>query len=369
MPTDIKRGCIPIYDYFEKPASIFSSLDDGNGVDIRKNPLLKVGCYILAHYTHRWERADDLASELLKRYLAQGCDFVFAVFPAIDEIAHLHHSRSERVLKQYTKLDSLVGEILDGLSDEEMDETLVFIVSDHGLSQTHTHISLVALARSMGYNPVFYPRILRRKWDVAIMESGNAMASLYFRNPIDKRPAFYDEFMAIDKNRKFLHQITSCKGIDFVAYRVKDSVLGVKGSSGEIRLDFKDNGGTKLEVEGNNPLGFGVDGGETDIDVLTKLSMETIYPDSPAQLKQLFSSDRTGDLVVFARDGFDLRKRFEWPEHKSSHGALLKSHMEVPICTNARLSSEWCRTVDVFATTLSLMGHEPPSGIDGRILD
>jgi hypothetical protein len=360
MPSDIKSGYIPIYDYFERPASIFSSLDDGNGVNIRNNRLLKVGSYIFAHYTNRWGRTDDLASELLKRYLSKGCDFIFAVFPAIDEITHLHHPRSERVLKQYAKLDGLVGEIFDCSSEEEMDKTLVFIVSDHGLSRTHTHIPLVDLSRSMGYRPVFYPRILRRRWDVAIMESGNAMASVYFREPVEERPAFYDEFMAVEKNRMFLDQILSCEGIDFVAYRVEDSTLGVKGHSGEIRLAFKDNGGTKLDVEGLNPLGFGVDGGEMDLDVLAKLSMETIYPDSPAQLRQLFSSDRTGDLVVFARKGFDLRKRYEWPEHKSSHGSLLKPHMEVPICTNASLSSEWCRTVDVFATILHLMGHKLP---------
>ena len=369
MPSDIKSGYFPIYDYFERPASIFSSLDNGNGVKIRNNRLLKVGSYILAHYTHRWEMTDDLASELLKRYLAQGCDFIFAVFPAIDEITHLHHPRSERVLKQYAKLDGLMGEIFDGLSDEGMEETLVFIVSDHGLSRTHTHIPLVDLSRSMGYRPVFYPGILKRKWDVAIMESGNAMASLYFRDPVEDRPAFYDEFMAVEKNRKFLDLILSCEGIDFVAYRVEGSTIGVKGPSGEIRLTFEDDSETKLDLEGLNPLGFGVDGGEMDRDVLAKLSMETIYPDSPAQLRQLFVSDRTGDLVVFAREGFDLRKRFEWPEHKSSHGSLLKPHMEVPICTNARLSSKWCRTVDVFATILHLMERELPPGIDGQVLD
>jgi len=369
MPTDIKSGYLPIYDYFEMPASIFSSLDDGNGADIRNNRLLKVGSYIFAHYTHRWEEVDDLVSRLLKRYIAQGCDFIFAVFPAIDEITHLHHPRSERVLKQYEKLDRLLGEIFDGSSDEEMEETLVFIVSDHGLSRTHTHIPLVDLSRSTGFNPVFYPRILRRKWDVAIMESGNAMASVYFRNPVDQRPAFYGEFMAVEKNRKFLDQILSCEGVDFVAYRVKDSMLGVKGPSGEVRLAFKDDGGAKLHVEGLNPLGFGVDGGEMDLDFLANLSMGTIYPDSPAQLRQLFSSDRTGDMVVFAREGFDLRKSHEWPEHKSSHGSLHKTHMEVPICSNASLNSKWCRTVDVFATILRLMGRDIPPGIDGRILD
>ena len=369
MPSDIKSGHTPIYDYFDRPASIFSPLDDGCGVKIRRNRLLKVGSFVFAHYTHRWEMTDYLASKLLKRYIAKGCDFIFAVFPSIDEITHLHHPVSERVLKQYVKLDGLVGEIFEGVSEGEMEKMLVFIVSDHGLSRTCTHIPLVEMSRSIGCRPLFYPWILGRKWDVAIMESGNAMASVYFRDSVDSRPALFEEFMAVEKNRKFFDQILSSEGIDFVAYRVEDSRLGVKGPSGEIRLAFKDNAFAELEVDGFNPLGFEVNGGYVDLDILAELSRKTLYPDSPVQLRQLFSSDRTGDLVVFAREGFDLRKRHEWPEHKSSHGTLIRSHMEVPICTNAQLSSKWCRTVDVFPTLLHLMGRDLPPGIDGRILD
>src|SRR5690606_5890449 len=117
-------------------------------------------------------------------------------------------------------------------------------------------------------------------------------------------------------------------------------ILGVRGPSGEIRFNFFDNGSARIEIVGANPLGFAVDGGLIMADDLTRISLQTSYPDSPAQLEQLFRSDRTGDLVVFAREGFDLRKRYEWPEQRSSHGSLHKSHMEVPICTNAPLASK-----------------------------
>lgn len=368
MSSDIKSGYLPIYDYFQSPASIFSSLDGGNGVKIRTNRLLKVGSYIFAHCTNRWEGIDDLASECVQKYLGQDCDFVFAVFPAVDEITHLQHPRSEQVLKQYARLDRLIGEIFDGWSEEMMNETLAFIVSDHGLSGTHTHISLAEISRSTHIRPVFYPRIFARKWDVAIMESGNAMASVYFRDPVEGRPSFFSEFMNVEKNRRFLDKLLSCQGIDFLAYRVEDSILGVKGPSGEIRMHFLEDGRARIDIVGANPLGFAVDDGLIKADDLTRISMQTPYPDSPAQLEQLFRSNRTGDLVVFAREGFDLRKRYEWPEHKSSHGSLNKSHMEVPICTNAPLGSKWCRTVDVFPTILQLMGHDLPAGIDGRSL-
>ncbi len=370
LSSDIREGYIPIYDYFKRPASIFSSLDldGGNGVKIRTDRLGKVGSYIFAYCTHRWERVDRIASQAVKRSLGQGCDFIFAVFPGIDEICHLQHPRSERVLKEYITLDRLVGDILNDLPEEVKEETLTFIVSDHGLSVTHTHIPLVDISRSTHHRPVFYPRIFSRKWDIAIMESGNAMASIYFRDPVDRRPSFFGEFMRVEKNRRFVNQLLSREGIDFLAYRIDDTTLGVKGPYGEVRLHFYEDDLTKIEVEGINPLGFAVNGGRMAAHDLTVISLQTSYPDSPAQLQQLFRSHRTGDLVVFAREGFDLRKRYEWPEHKSSHGSLHKSHMEVPICTNAPLGSKWCRTVDVFPTILHLLGHDLPAGIDGRSL-
>ena len=368
LPSDIKEGYLPIYDYFKRPASIFSSLDSENEVKIRTNRLTKIGSFIFAYCTHRWERVDQIASQAVRNSLVQGCDFIFAVFPGIDEICHLQHPRSERILKEYATLDRLVGDIFQGLPEWVMDETLTFIVSDHGLSKTHTHIPLVDISRSTHHRPVFYPRIFARKWDIAIMESGNAMASVYFRDPVEGRPSYFGEFMDVEKNRRFVNQLLSWEGIDFLAYRIDESILGVKGPSGEIRLRFYEEGLSKIDILGANPLGFAVDGGRIKADDLTRISLETSYPDSPAQLEQLFRSDRTGDLVVFAREGYDLRKRYEWPEHRSSHGSLHKSHMEVPICTNAPLASKWCRTVDVFPTILQLMGHDLPAGIDGRSL-
>lgn len=110
---------------------------------------------------------------------------------------------------------------------------------------------------------------------------------------------------------RFVNQLLSWEGIDFLAYRIDESILGVRGPSGEIRFNFFDKGSARIEIVGANPLGFSVDGEEIKADDLTRISLQTSYPDSPAQLEQLFRSDRTGDLVVFAREGFDLRKRYE----------------------------------------------------------
>ena len=96
-----------------------------------------------------------------------------------------------------------------------------------------------------------------------------------------------------------------------------------------------------------------------------RLTFTSDYPDAPAQLLQIFRSSRTGDWVLSARKGYDLRRRFEHPEHRSSHGSLEKEHMLIPFLINTPLPEEAVRSVDVFPTLLTLLGKEVPLGIDG----
>ena len=91
----------------------------------------------------------------------------------------------------------------------------------------------------------------------------------------------------------------------------------------------------------------------------------TEYPDALLQIIQLLESQRTGDLVLSASPGYDLRAKHENPEHRSSHGALFRDHMIVPFAMNAKVNKEFVRTVDIFATMLSALGVQPSDNIDG----
>jgi len=368
MGSDIDESYVPLYDYFSRPTNIFGHLDRNHNVKMESNRLQKIWYYLHAHRTNEWEVVDYVAAQSARRCVERGVDFVFSLFPGIDELTHLYHPTHERVLGQYSRLDGLLGEILHGFSKEEVRKILFFIVSDHGLTSTHTHVPLVALSEQAGYTPIYYPRIVRRGYDIAILESGNALASIYFMEPVGDRPAFYGEIGRVDKNRRFISHLLHHEGIDFVAYRVDDSVLGVGNRYGELVMDFNEAGYVQLAKVGENPLKFGIDERRVSVNETINLTWDTDYPDSVVQIRQLFASNRTGDLVVFPKKGFDLRAKHEWPEHKSSHGSLLKAHMEVPICTNLKLKSTWCRTVDVFPTILDDLGYALPDNIDGQVI-
>lgn len=371
MGGDVDSDYVPLYEYFSRPVGIFSSLDKKYNVSIRnhrQHRLQKALYYIFAHYTDKWEITDYAAARSVRKHIERGSDFIFSVFPGIDEITHLSHPTHRKTLEQYSELDRLMGVMFRGLSAEELRKTLIFIVSDHGLSKTHTHISLVELSREEGYTPIFYPKIFRKNYDIAIMESGNSMSFVYFMEPANDRTVFYKEIMAIDRNRRFVNRLLSYDGIDFIAYRISESALGLRNKYGEIVFDFGQDGYVKLTGENDNLLEISADGERIPLNKSLDFTINTRYPDLIVQMRQLFSSERTGDLAIFAEEGFDLRDKHEWPEHKSSHGSPLRSHMEVPICTNVKLKSRICRTVDIFPTILHRLGREIPDNIDGQVI-
>ncbi len=368
MGKDVAEGYTPLYNYFSSPRNVFSSLNKRHSIKVGTNDLQKIIYFAYAHYTRKWDVVDYRALKSTNKSLVSGSDFVFSVFPGIDEISHLNDPEHAKVLNQYKVLDGYVGNIFENLTASEKKDTIFFIVSDHGLSKTHTHVPLVNICRDEGFSPLYYPKIFKKRYDLAILESGNAGAFIYFMNPVKERPAFYNEIISEARNRRLINRLINQNGIDFIAYRQDESSIGVRNKEGTITVEYSDNTEVALKCSGQNPLGF--DSRLKSIPAIRSLDLtrNTDYPDSIVQLIQLFHSKRTGDIAVFAKEGYDLREKHEWPEHSSSHGTLMRSHMEVPVCTNIRLGSSSCRTVDVFPTILDRLGYTVPDYTNGNIL-
>jgi hypothetical protein len=95
-------------------------------------------------------------------------------------------------------------------------------------------------------------------------------------------------------------------------------------------------------------------------------TVDTDHPDALVQIAQLFRTGRTGDLVISANAGYDLRERFEWPHHFSSHGGLIRDHMLIPVASSVPLAAGPVRSADVATTVLDYLGVPAPSGVDGE---
>lgn len=325
--------------------------------------------HILAHYTADHRFIHRGIAETLRRAVCEEFEFIFCSLPGPDHTGHYKHLESDECLESYREVDQVVGEICEVLARIGcLDDTLLFISADHGMTETHTHFDLEAHLRSENFKLYAHPNVFRH-WtsaDSALMVSGNSMANLYFRGKggWSERTPFED----VDGGRlgDVVDRLLEFESIEMLAGPGADGAVRVKTREGTARV-ARENGKVAYEVlRGSDPFGYGtLPPVMTDRQAL-ELTFDSQYPDAPMQLAQLFESARAGDLVVCASDGHDLRLRFEHPEHLGSHGALTREQMLVPFFTNHPVDEEQpYRTVDFFPTVFNLLGWNAPEALDG----
>ena len=69
---------------------------------------------------------------------------------------------------------------------------------------------------------------------------------------------------------------------------------------------------------------------------------------------------------MVANEGYDFRKRYEVPEHKSGHGSMFRAHMQTPAWASQPGLITPLRTVDLFPALLEWLDVPVPEGIDGE---
>jgi hypothetical protein len=365
MNHDMRRELPTLFDLFPKSFNIFSSINRGVTSKGNQTSHFRLWYWYYAHLTDRWHMVDEAALAKSLRVLKEDFEFLFVVFPGIDEYTHLSHHDHPMAQQAYRFVDEAVGKMADQLrSDGKWEETALFIVSDHGLSPTREHFGVATHLEGLGHKTFYYPKIFKRNFRVASMVSGNGMLHLYFKTNgtwagRTSMEQVQDAFPGV------VDSLLEQPAVDLLASQDPEGWVRVRTRQGEARL--REQGGKIFyqNIRGD-ALGYGALPGEMDERKALELTESTHYPDGLVQLAQLFRSPRTGDVVLSAAKGFDLRKRFEYPEHKSSHGALHDEHMLTPLFSSVPMKRSVVRTADLFPSILQLAGKSIPPGIDGR---
>ncbi len=370
MGQDLSLNTPFLFENFKKPVNIFNPIYRGGGFQSKKTRQSRIWYWYYAHLTDRWSWVDQIASQKLLNALEQDCDLAFVVFPAIDVYSHLSHPRHEKTLAAYKNVDQSLGKIIQQLDRKGcLNDTLIFLVSDHGLSATQNHFGVASFLEQRGIKTFYYPKIFKRNFEAVTMVSGNGMLHLYFKDPKDKtsfkgwhaRTPFED----LESERKdLLQELLEHPGVDILAGEASDGSVVICSKRGKSKIK-KMGDQFFYQVISKDPFAYPLLPAQMSEREALELTFRTDYPDALVQLFQIFSASRTGDVVISASKGWDLRKRHESPEHHSSHGSLIQEHMHVPFFSNAPLPSHPSRTVDVFPTLLKLMGKDLPQGIDG----
>jgi hypothetical protein len=323
----------------------------------------------VSHATEWHQPGDDRVARGLLAAVRQDWRFIFAQFPAVDGYTHGDHPRGPKVLGALRTLDGTIARMMQVLQMRgEFDDTLIALVSDHGSSVMHTHLDLADWFRGQGVPTLSHPILWERNPRAAVMVAGNASAGVYARPGVPRAKrwplAQLRQPDAFGTAHDVVARLAQEPAVAFVAG--EDGRGGIALLSREGEATVSRHGDTiSYATQTGDPLQMG-GAFSGDRDAWLAHSFDSAFPEAPVHLCDQFASRRAADLLVIANEGFDFRKRYERPEHKSGHGSLIRVHMQTPLWSNQLLPTVPLRTADVFPALLAWLGVAAPEGIDGR---
>jgi hypothetical protein len=309
-----------------------------------------------------WLQIDrDVARQVTRRVRDEQPDFVFAALTGVDKVSHARGHGAPMVMDALRIVDDAAGEIRhDAERAGRWEEMSLWIVSDHGHSRVTQHEDLAGIIDAAGYRSMSHPWVYGIAPEVAVMVSGNAMAHLY----LDVRSRERCNPLAA-RWRTLFDTVLARPSVDLLLMRQPKSVAIITASRGSA-VAWAENGRFHYRRESGDPLGVGSDVAGMTADEVYDATIDTDYPDGLVQIVHLVMSPRSGEIVLSASRDWDFRSRYEPIPHLSSHGALHREHMLVPLLLNRPPASRPRRTVDVMPSALVALGKAVPAGLDGE---
>jgi Type I phosphodiesterase / nucleotide pyrophosphatase len=369
LDRDIRRDVPTIFELVPESIGIFTPIARGLSPHRDPSRLERRIWGSLAHLTKWHQPSDNSVSRHLLRAANADWKFVFAQFPAVDGYTHQSGPDSLPVHRALRRLDVTIGELQRRLRQRgQLEETLILLVSDHGATPVHTHVDLADWFRARGVATLAHPLIWTRSPRAAVMVAGNGSAMVYARPgeprskrwPIERlrRPE------AFGTQGDFITSLLWEPGVAFMAAESERGGIWIGSRDGEAYLRTS-RSERVYEVVVGDPLRVGGSWSGTSREWLDR-TWNGAYPDAAFHLMDQFRSQRSGDLLVIAREGYDFRARFELPEHKAGHGSLIRAHMQTPVWSNQPVPPPPLRTTDLFPYMLDWLGVPIPQGIDGE---
>jgi len=304
----------------------------------------------------------QVGEEAARRLRTQRVRFAFIALTGIDKTSHAKGHDAQIVIDAMRIVDDTVAQIRsDAERDGRWKKLHLWVGSDHGHSPVREHEDLVALISGWGFTTLAHPWAFNASADVAVMVSGNAMTHLYLDLEQKTRPWWPS---LGDKWNDLADSLLTRESVDLL-------ILPTSAASCEIRARGRGSA-TLTWVESRysytpnsgDPLGVGVQDSLDDGQAYDA-TIASDYPDALVQIAHLIASPRCGDIVLSAARDWDYRARYEPIPHVSSHGALHREHMLVPLLLNRAPVAIPRRTVDVMPSALAALGITAPKTLDG----
>jgi hypothetical protein len=311
-----------------------------------------------------WLQVDrEVSDEVVTRLERDRPRYAFVALTGVDKASHSRGHDSPMVHDALRIVDSLVSRAR-AIAEENgsWNSTHLWVVSDHGHSSVAHHEDLVRFVRSLGHRTIAHPWVFAHRPEVAVMVSGNAMSHIYL--DLERRDRHWWPDLRGRWNH-LVHALLARDSVDLLLLPHDEHRTQVLARGRGSAFVTRNGRGISYVRDDGDPLGIGADftGSEDEAHHAT---IDTDYPDSIVQIAHLAGSPRSGEIVLSAARDWDFRARYEPIPHVSSHGALHREHMLVPLLVNTPLAATPLRTVDVFPSSLTALGIAPPAALDGR---
>jgi hypothetical protein len=303
----------------------------------------------------------EVARQVVDRVARDKPEFVFAALTGVDKVSHARGQSSPMILEALKIVDDVAGAIRDEAErSNRWRDMSVWVVSDHGHSRVSHHEDLVRVIQQAGFRTRAHPWVVTPRADIGVMVSGNAMAHLYLDVRSRTRPNALEAKWA-DLSATLL----ALKSVDLMMLPSKKDVNVVAAGRGSATV-WEDRNRFFYRRGTGDPLGVGRDLHCLSSEEAYDAMADTDYPDGLVQIVRLALSPRSGEIILSAAREWDFRARHEPIPHVSSHGALHREHMLVPLLVSHPVSGIPRRTVDVMPSALAGLGKEIPAGVDGN---
>lgn len=321
----------------------------------------------ITHFRGRpegWLRLDrQVGHTVVERMREERPDFLFAAFTGIDKASHARGHDDALVREALGIVDDVAARLRhDAERGGYWSDTHLWIVSDHGHSELHSHDDIAGAVASAGHRTISHPWTVRVGKDAAVMVSGNAMAHIYVELRERTRPGWAS---LAPQWSSLADALLARPSVDLMLLPLSANRCEVR--SAERGAAIVERAGDDLQYTrtSGDPLDVGGDfaGRADDAYDVTRAGQ---YPDAILQIAALTASPRVGDIILSAAAGHDFRDRYEPIPHRSAHGGLRREHMLVPLLSNRPPSRPPRRTTDVFASALEALGVAPPVRLDGE---
>lgn len=316
-----------------------------------------------------WRRVERQATAaFLSRFRTVRPRMAVLAILSADKFAHKHGARSAVVRTAIADVDAAVAQALAIASRDGWRESLhVWVTGDHGHDEVTNHEDLHGWLQGEGLRVRAHPQLRVSNPDVVLMVGGNAMAHLYFA-PGERERRWWHAHAATWN--RLLDRLVERPAIDLLAVNRDAHTVQVRhaahGAAEVRRHDGPQGTRWSYVCNDGDPLGLGGTLRDLDADAAWHATQASAYPDALVQLSWLGASSRSGDVIVSAASGWDLRARFEPVPHVSTHGALLREQMLVPLIVDCATTRVPQRTADIVPSALDLLAIRAHAEFDGR---